>query len=1177
MQATKSKKDNKKITFKTKLTLSTLAAAAVTGGTMAVTGNVHADTVNTQADTQTQTQNPQASDLKTQQDASRQAYADANKANADAHQATQNAQDNLVHATAKSTEAQDTVDSAQSAVNQASNDVTAATNKANQAQTDVENAQDAQTQAQNNYDNAVKQSTTSADEQAALGQAQADAKTAEGAVTDAQSKLADATSNQSQAQSNADTATQNVKDATDRVNSDQSAVSQAESNVKNAENDVQTAQKHDQVVTQDQNNVQAKSDAKNKADAKVNDAQKVNDEKSEAQNNAQTAVNDAQKTVVQLSKDTSTDLSGNTHLNMSQQWINTVKSAYQDALKQNTNAQTSLDFETDALKKAFGTNIPGANKLNHYTNDPALQAIPLKLENGRLNASQELDATRYYLTLVNQIQEALGTPQQKITSQSLKDATKVVNQYIADNWIITEKGHDDSALKSTRMSEAMGENYINNGPLTMNDLHKAIFDQMTNMLFNPQGDWKHAMIVANAYGQFAGKTAGVQLNFEPNSNQGGLFDQLNLHGAGVLHFLSNTDAPKDDQYIAINPSQQEAVDKAGNTLNQAQANYENFVKNNQSGDLDLAHIVSQQDYQNNKAKYDADPNGAWAPTYKATVDQYNKQQAALKPYLDAIDQAQNKLDQVYFAKTSDSSQTDDHAAQLANAKQALQDAQAKLETAKQEASQASADLASAKADAQHAADELKAAQDKLAHDSGSSMSLADAQAKLKNAKAVLAQKQANLADAKKNLQNANTMKSQSDSALEKANADVKDAQDAVQTAQTKAKAANEKVDAIKAKIAKNNKAASDAEAKLNQTKQDLQVAQSKKDDADKALDKAQATLKNKQDALTKAQANAQTAAQNLKSAQDAVKKAQAHEQDTQAALKLAKDNLITDSKVYGESVAIKDQTIHAHEINKIVSPEIANPMAKDPTQSLVMGAFLQMAASKLDTIPTGTTAKWNQPQNVSRDANLVGDHSEDVLVTFPDGSTTTVKMDLHVLVAANPSQPETPVVNPGHDQTTTPTDPTDQPDHDVKPGDDNKPSTEPSTTPSHEEQQPGTHTDTPTAKPSEQQPSTQPSGNQGQSQTATPDHKATVNDNNNVTVAPNADHEADGAQTVVTNSDNNVTVKPVASEVENTNTAKRSDLNNGKLPQTGNAKSSIALGIATLIGMFGLAYDRRKD
>ena len=128
--------------------------------------------------------------------------------------------------------------------------------------------------------------------------------------------------------------------------------------------------------------------------------------------------------------------------------------------------------------------------------------------------------------------------------------------------------------------------------------------------------------------------------------------------------------------------------------------------------------------------------------------------------------------------------------------------------------------------------------------------------------------------------------------------------------------------------------------------------------------------------------------------------------------------------------------------------------------------------------------------------------------------------------------------------------------------------------PSHEEQQPGTHTDTPTAQPSDQQPSTQPSGNQG---LTTPDHKATVNNDNNVTVAPNADNKADGAQTVVTNGDNNVTVKPVANGVENSKTAKRSDLNNGKLPQTGNAKSSIALGIATLIGMFGLAYDRGKD
>ena len=1381
------------------------AAAAVTGGTMAVTGNVHADTVNTQANTQTQTQtqNPQVSDLKTQQDASRQVYADANKANADAHQATQNAQDNLVNATAKTTEAQGAVDNAQSAVNQASNDVTAATNKANQAQTDVENAQDAQTQAQNDYENAVKQSTTSADEQSALDQAQADAKTAEGAVTDAQSKLADATSKQSQAQSNADTATQNVKDATDRVNSDQSAVNQAKSNVKNAENDVQTAQNHDQVVSQDQNDVQAKTDAKNKADAKVNDAQKVNDEKSEAQSNAQTAVNDAQKTVDQLSQGV--------------QVVNTINAsdAYLNQINKERGGMGFIDQNlkpknmSDSDYQQLVSESKKLNQSNQYQDDPAAEAIPVHMNsNGTLSDEDAKFASQYAAQLLNPLRQKAGSPVYKITNGSLKIAQDVADRYSNDHWNQWEKGHDNAGIEAVGNQWGVGINeswsgdisfahqkFVADNPddilatsgtwvseyngLTRNDLQRGIYDAIKAMLFDDMGEsFGHATDILGIRETNANKPVefGVSYEYDTSDHVTNFAGQKNKN-AGGFHFnsefnSSNTNPngkffqaewqkevaiPKTDDHAA---QLKESITVSPEWINLVKKIQERLMSPSNTTDMDFTNEEGQEWYKlaaqlRKQNKYVSDPTQAAIPVHinsdgtlskadqtDATqfylsilnqarkvvglpelkiseqslemgdkiAKQYNDDNWCIFPYtiknvggfdmvgLDtndphygqhdfkAIDQnhascenagavanstitvynddndpasgvkslsyntnwaknrdelhkamfddavymlfenssnpghAENalglhsasldkgngfasiqtdKFGQIHFNVESEtvkdtsteipvetSSQTDDHAAQLANAKQTLQDAQAKLETAKQEANQASADLASAKADAKTAADELKAAQDKLAHDSGSSMSLADAQAKLKNAKAVLAQKQANLADAKKNLQNANTMKSQSDSALKKANADIKDAQDAVQTAQAKAKDANAKVDAIKAKIAadNNSKALSDAEAKLNQTKQDLQVAQSKKDEADKALAKAQATLKNKQEALKKAQANAQTAAQNLKSAQDAVKKAQAHEQDTQAALKLAKDNLITDNKVYGNSVAIKDQTIHAGEINKIVDPQIANPMAKDPTQSLVMGAFLQMAASKLDTIPTGTTAKWNQPQNVSRDANLVGDHSEDVLVTFPDGSTTTVKMGLHVLVAVKPSQPDTPVVNPGHEakpgddqKPTTPSAPKDQPGHDVKPGDGNKPSTEPSTTPSHEEQQPGTHTDTPTAKPSDQQPSTQPSGDEGQSQTTTPDHKETSNNDSNVTVAPNADHKTDSAQTVATNGNNNVTVKPVANEVENTNTAKRSDLNNGKLPQTGNAKSSIALGIATLIGMFGLAYDRRKD
>lgn len=671
---------------------------------------------------------------------------------------------------------------------------------------------------------------------------------------------------------------------------------------------------------------------------------------------------------------------------------------------------------------------------------------------------------------------------------------------------------------------------------TMDDLYARIYGGVADMLFTDSNmQWGHTYTLL-----------GMGRKNENQTNNIGV--QTDRYGQ--IHYVLESSSQNDHSNL-INVNNNDASQAYQDLLN-AEDNYKKFINDHQNDDLNFSDMVSEQNYKDDKASYDADPNGAWAPTYKATVDQYNKQQAALKPYLDAIDQAQTKLDQVYFAKTSDSSKTDGHAAQLANAKQALQNAQAKLETAKQEASQASADLASAKADAKTAADKLKAAQDKLAHDSGSSMSLADAQEALKKAKAALDQKQVNLADAKKAAQKAQTMKIQSDSALASAKQEAQTAQKALADAQAKAKSAQEHVDALTS----NDQAVADAKDNLNAANQKLQVAKSNHETAQDNLTKAQNELKQAQTKLENAKDEATKAANALKNAQMKTDK-------TKDALAKAKDNLITDSKVYGNAVAIKDQTIHNGEINKIVSPEIANPMAEDPTQSLVMSAFLQMATSKLDTIPTGTTAKWNQPQNVSRDARLVGDHSEDVLVTFPDGSTTTVKMGLHVLAAAKPSQPDTPVVNPDHEtkpgddqKTTTPSDPKDQPGHDVKPGGDNKPSTELSTTPNHEEQQPGT----PTEKPSDQQQSTQPSGNQGQTKA---DH--------NVTVAPSEN----GSQTAVTNNN----VKLVANEVGNNNTLKRSDLNNGKLPQTGNHSEAglIGLGVASMMAMFGLISTQRRE
>ncbi len=1064
MRATKSKKDNKKITFRTKVTLSTLAA--VTGGTMAVTGNVHADTVNTQADTQTQTQNQQASDLKTQQDASRQAYADANKANTDA-------QSDLAQASAKNTTAQGNVDSAQADVQTATQNVQSATSKEQNTQAELTQAQSQADSAKSAYDNAVKQQ---AQTDQAVHQAQSDLKAANNAVSDAQKAADQANAKQSQAQANADTASQNVKDTTDQVQKVQGEVNDAQTSVNNAQNDVKNAENHDQVVAQDTNDVKTKTNAKNTADAKVNDAQKVSDEKSEAQNNAQTAVNNAQKTVDELSKSTSAEPVKES-ITVSPEWINLVKSI-QNRLTSPSNT-TDMDFTTEEGQEYVKLSNEIAKNAK-YINDPTQAAISIHINNdGTLSKEDQIDATRFFLSLVNPIRKAAGMSELHMTNQSLEVGTAVAHQYNTDNWnvfpYIIQNGMPSYDMNNPHLEEHDTNAIYKNGAA-----NEALTGGMYTVEYTVPND-----PISDA--------KDVVYNKDWATNRDQLHEQLYKD---VIGFLFQDGSNPGHAKILLGMHTQNA----------------NITGTNNAS---------------------------------VQFDKYNQLHFNVE----------DKADTSTEIPVETSSQTDDRAAQLASAKQTLQDAQAKLKTATSEASQASADLASAQADAQHAANELKAAQDKLAHDTQSSMSLADAQAALKNAKAVLAQKQANLADAKKAAQKAQTMKSQSDSALASAKQETQAAQKTLANAQAKAKSAQEHVDAL----TNGDQAVADAKDKLNAANQKLQVAKSNHDTATDNLTKAQNELKQAQTKLENAKNEATKAAQALTDAQ--TKAANAKD-----ALAKAKDGLITDNKVYGDSVAIKDQTIHVNETSKIVDPEIANPMAADPTQSLVMGAFLQMAASKLDTIPTGTTAKWNQPQNVSRDANLVGDHSEDVLVTFPDGSTTTVKMNLHVLAAVKPSQPDTPVVNPGHDQPTTPSDPTDQPGHNVKPGDTTKPASKPST-----------------------EPSTTPS-DKGQT---IPDHKETSNNDRDVTVAPSAGNKTDGAQTdtamtgqtnqvngaqtVATNGDNNVTVKPIANEISNSKAAKRSDLNNGKLPQTGNAKSSIALGIATLIGMFGLAYDRRKD
>ena len=58
--------------------------------------------------------------------------------------------------------------------------------------------------------------------------------------------------------------------------------------------------------------------------------------------------------------------------------------------------------------------------------------------------------------------------------------------------------------------------------------------------------------------------------------------------------------------------------------------------------------------------------------------------------------------------------------------------------------------------------------------------------------------------------------------------------------------------------------------------------------------------------------------------------------------------------------------------------------------------MLEMAAMPGDTIPTGTKVSFKDGAKALADSQVPGDYVEDVLVTFPDGSTVTKQIKLHV-------------------------------------------------------------------------------------------------------------------------------------------------------------------------------------
>lgn len=222
-----------------------------------------------------------------------------------------------------------------------------------------------------------------------------------------------------------------------------------------------------------------------------------------------------------------------------------------------------------------------------------------------------------------------------------------------------------------------------------------------------------------------------------------------------------------------------------------------------------------------------------------------------------------------------------------------------------------------------------------------------------------------------------------------------------------------------------NQAVSQAQAKADQAKAKLTAAKTANDQAQSALKTAQDALKKANAELDRVTKGNQTLLQAIKSVKDAqhnldvakaqvkadkaqiaklapeAKQAQAKINDLKKALdeanaKLAqaKANLITDAKVYGNVVEVNDAKMYAKEA--LPSLTLKNATADDPTQNELDGLMLEMAAMPGDTIPTGTKVSFKDSAKALADSQVPGDYVEDVLVTFPDGSTVTKQIKLHV-------------------------------------------------------------------------------------------------------------------------------------------------------------------------------------
>lgn len=880
---------------------------------------------------------------------------------------------NVQSATSADNQAADAVNKAQEDVNAASD----ATNQASQtAASDaqvVSQASDTVKTAQDQL-NAASQAAANRDQtQADLNQAKADQ--AAIANLNANGQLNSAVSDAQSAANSASNAQQQASAANDQA---QTALSDAQNKLSKAEKGA------GQSVTQA--DVDAAQSAVNAAQAQKNTADQQVNAKSAAVQTADSNVNAAQTAADQA----------NTDLNNAQQNSNAKQQALSEAQQALDNAkkQGGQTSETSTKKSVadilwipdnFGTVMKGAfDEGHHLTQEQMdmLKQLYTKNVNAFTDNMDDVFSDADYDTTYD-----LSGRSYNVTDKQGKgtNAGDELSVFAAD------------VLNPFR--EALGFS-----KLTVNDTYNQL---IYNNDYNDHSYSVPSNITLNQLTSLGGSSA----QFDYGVTQAyPILNEPNVYSMDQLKYNLFLQLMQDMFHDTTTDGSDLQGDHAGTLLG-------HFAKNNPEAEHNYIFVMLDPATGNTLANANtyistfAPDESTWNllkdGNYTSKLDNNNGSAADLTDLQNKVDQARTELQQAEAAVQQAQATKTAADQKLNDAKQAQSDAEAQLNQAKTAQSRAEQALSAANQKLADTKAALAEAQKNAANHSAAVKNLqkqvADAQAKADQAKKTLDEANANVQTANDKLSQAQSALNDWTNAKKAADQKVADLQKALDNANPAA------VDAAQQALADAQAKLNDVETKADASKKALENAQAKLADAQKTLDEAQNKKSQTADALAKAQ-QALTAAQ---AELDRVKNSQPSTPD--------QPQTKTDAEQYGDAVQMKpiDATVNG----QLPEPQFVNGFHKVVKTT---DSMLVLSATKTDAVslPEGTTASWADVNAVKAHLANAGTYYEDVLVTFPDGSTTTAKEQLNVTAATTPDQPATPA-DPA--QPVTPEQPADKP------------------------------------------------------------------------------------------------------------------------------------------------------